>query len=321
MIQRLRALVYGVGLLALVAVLTPIWLVHHVGTRLRSAVRRGGPIEIPRRRADAVALDDVMSAGRPVIVEGLVESMGLADVATPRELARVARGQQVKVTEYDAERPFFLYSGGYDTIVRSRRSMPVDDLLTSMFDDGISDGAVVYQLFGVNSLDGEIRDVLDRFDHAVRARTNRATEPRFSGVWVGSPGAVTPLHHDAWPGLLFQTHGTKRVAMYAPRDRTNLYFRSPLRGEGRWSMLPGRSGDASTDTFARLARTTRHTGSLQTGDVLFIPPFWAHEMEATTANVSVPFRFAGRPATYLNPGFLRPASEMMRKQLRLVRGR
>lgn len=319
--RRLRAVVYGIGLVALVAVLTPIWLAHHIGTRIGSFRRRAGSVEIARRRAVDVSLDEVMSAGRPVIIRGLVESMGLSDVATPRELARIAGGQQVKVTEYDAERPYFLYSGGYDTIVRDRRTMQVDELLAAMFDDGIGDDAVVYQLFGINSLDGEIRDVLDRFDEAVRSRTDRATEPRFSGVWVGSPGAVTPLHHDAWPGLLFQTHGTKRVAMYAPCDRTNLYFRSPLHGEGRWSLLPGRSADASTENFGRLARAKRHVGSLRAGDVLFIPAFWAHEMEATTANVSVPFRFAGRPATYLNPGFLRPASEMMRKQLRLVRGR
>jgi len=35
----------------------------------------------------------------------------------------------------------------------------------------------------------------------------------------------------------------------------------------------------------------------------------------------VPFRFAGTAATYLNPGFLRPASELLRKQLQTVGGR
>lgn len=319
--KRLRALVYGVGLAGLVAVLTPIWLVHHWGTRLLGVRRRGATIDIERVDARTASLDDVMAAGRPVILEGLVDELGLAEVATPDALRDLAGEHSVNVTEYDAERPYFLYSGGYDTVALDRRPMAVRELLDTMFDDGVTDGSVVYQLFGINSLDGATASVLDRVDRAVKSRVALATEPRFSGIWIGSPGAVTPLHHDAWPGLLFQTHGTKRVAMYAPSDRTHLSFRSPLHGAGRWSDLPGRSGDAALDEFPRLAHARRYAGTLAPGDVLHIPAFWAHEMEAETANISMPFRFAGTPTTYLNPGFLRPASEMLRKQLRAVSAR
>jgi hypothetical protein len=126
---------------------------------------------------------------------------------------------------------------------------------------------------------------------------------------------TTPLHHDAWPGLLFQTHGRKRIAMYSPRDRTNLYFRSPLRGAGRWSQLPGRSAEADPAVFPRLTRATRWDGELQPGDALFIPPYWAHEMEAVEANISVPFRFATPWRGFVDPGFLRPASEILRRRL------
>ena len=62
-------------------------------------------------------------------------------------------------------------------------------------------------------------------------------------------------------------------------------------------------------------------GTLTPGDVLHIPAFWAHEMEAETANISMPFRFAGTPSTYLNPGFLRPASELLRKQVKTLSAR
>lgn len=319
--KRLRALVYGVGLAGLVALLTPIWFVHHWGTRLIGLRRRGETVDIERIDARTASLDEVMAAGRPVILEGLVGELGLSDVATPNALRDLAGEHRVNVTEFDAQRPYFLYSGGYDTIALDRRPMAVRELLDTMFDDGVADGSVVYQLFGINSLDGAAAGVLDRVDRAVTSRVALATEPRFSGIWIGSPGAVTPLHHDAWPGLLFQTHGTKRVAMYAPNDRTHLSFRSPLRGAGRWSDLPGRSGDAALDEFPHLAHARRFAGTLTPGDVLHIPPFWAHEMEAETANISMPFRFAGTPTTYLNPGFLRPASEMLRKQIRAVSAR
>ncbi len=319
--RRLRALVYGVGLAGLVTVLTPIWFVHHWGTRLLGARRRGETVDIERIDARTASLDEVMAAGRPVILEGLVGELGLSDMATPDTLRDLAGEHRVNVTEFDAEKPYFLYSGGYDTIALDRRPMAVRELLDTMFDEGVADGSVVYQLFGINSLDGATAGVLDRVDRAVTSRVGLATEPRFSGIWIGSPGAVTPLHHDAWPGLLFQTHGTKRVALYAPNDRTHLSFRSPLRGAGRWSDLPGRSGDARLDEFPHLAHARRFVGTLAPGDVLHIPPFWAHEMEAETANISMPFRFAGTPTTYLNPGFLRPATEMLRKQVQAVSAR
>ena len=314
--KRLRALVYGVGLAGLVAILTPIWLTHHLATRIAGARRKGDTIDIERVDAATVSLADVMAAGRPVILEGLVGELGLSDVATPDALRVLAGDHRINVTEFDAERPYFLYSGGYETRALDKRPMAVRELLDTMFDDGVADGTVVYQLFGNNSLDGQTAAVLDQVDRAVKSRVDLATEPRFSGIWIGSPGAVTPLHHDAWPGLLFQTHGTKRVAMYAPSDRTHLSFRSPLRGEGRWSDLPGRSGDASVDEFPHIAHAERFVGTLTPGDVLHIPAFWAHEMEAETANISMPFRFAGTPSTYLNPGFLRPASELLRKQVK-----
>jgi len=317
-VRRLRSVALAAVAAALVAVLTPIWFAHHMFTRLTRARRSGDTIEIERVSAGDVTIDGVIEAGRPVIVEGLIDALGLADVATPDDLVRLAGDQTITVTSYDSSTPYFLYSGGYDTTVTERRDMSVHDFVRTMFDDGVDAGTAIYQLFGIRSLDGEAEAVLDRFDEAVRRHSSQPTEPRFSGVWVGSPGAVTPLHHDAWPGLLFQTHGTKRVAMFSPADRTHLSFRLPLRGAGRWSDLPGRSADAAPAEFPLLARADRWVGELRVGDALYIPPFWAHEMEAVEANVSVPFRFAGPRSSYLNPGFLRPASEMLRQQFDTV---
>ncbi len=319
--KRLRAVALSIGLLGLLAVLIPVWFVHHIVTRVTGVRRRGRRIEIERVPADTVTLDGVFAAGRPVIVEGLLDALGLAGVATPADLERRAADQTITVTSYDAAAPYFLYSGGYDTSVVGKQQMSVRDFLRMMFDDGVEPATVVYQLFGIRSLDGAGAEMLDRIDRAVRERTAVATEPRFSGIWVGSPGATTPLHHDAWPGLLLQTHGTKRVAMYRPADRTNLSFRLPVRGAGRWSELPGRSDDALPTEFPRLQRADRYVGELHPGEALYIPPFWAHEMEALAANISVPFRFAGPRTSYLNPGFLRPASEMLREQVEKVTAR
>lgn len=317
--QRGRAAVLGAGMAGLVGALTPVWWTHQTATRMLTSRRAGSRVEISRVDA-STSIDEVLDRARPVIVEGLVESLGLEGVATRAGLAARVGDRRLDVAIHDAARPYFLYSGGYDAEVVDRRSMSFGELLDLIFDDGLDDDEVVYQLLGPRSLSGAGQEILDDVDAAIRLRCQRPTETRFSGVWIGSRGVVTPLHHDAWPGLLIQTEGTKRVTMYSPADRANLSFRNPLRGAGRWSDLPGRSSDADPADFPRLTHTVRHESVLRPGDALVVPSFWAHEMEALEANISIPFRFGGPRRTWLNPGFLRPASEMLRQQASTLRG-
>jgi hypothetical protein len=315
LIRRFRSIALGAGLALLVAVLVPIWFAHDRVTRIASSRRRGRREAIPRIPAAAADVDRLLAAGRPVIVEGLAAQLGVGDAATPASLRRLAGDAPIDVAFHDASAPYFLYSGGYGASVHHRRPMTLSAFLDMIFGDGPDTGTVVYQLLGNRALGGRIAAELDRFDDVIAAATDHTTEPRFSGVWIGSSGVVTPLHHDAWPGLLFQTHGRKRVAMYAPADRTNLSFRIPLTGAGRWSDLPARSADAVHDEHPRLAHAVRLEGELEPGDALYIPPFWAHEMEALEPNISVPFRFATFRRSYLDPGFLRPAAELARARL------
>jgi hypothetical protein len=108
--------------------------------------------------------------------------------------------------------------------------------------------------------------------------------------------------------------GSKRVLMFPPSERPNLYFTSPLAATDRWSTLPARSDDADPSEFPLYARAHRYEGQLEAGDVLFIPAFWSHEIEALEPNISIPYRFGTRPADQLNPGFLRPAYEIFHRK-------
>lgn len=315
LIRRARSIVIAVGLAVLVTVLTPVWFVHDRATRAITRLRTGRTTTIPRQSAHATDVDRVLRGHRPVIVEGLAPALGIGDAATPAGLRARAGDHSFELAVHDDAAPYFLYSGGYGATEHHRRKMTVSDLLDMMFGDGPEPGTTVYQLLGIRAADGRIAEELDEFDRAITAACDHTTEPRFSGVWIGSVGVVTPLHHDAWPGLLFQTWGRKRVAMYAPTDRSNLSFRTPLVGAGRWSDLPARSAEADPASFPRLRHAIRLEGELGPGDALYIPPFWAHEMEAVEPNISVPFRFATFRTSYLNPGFLRPASELVRARL------
>ena len=180
--------------------------------------------------------------------------------------------------------------------------MRLDEFVEFMFDAEQTPGTCTYRLFSIADLDGRVGEIVDDIAHRLSERTDATPDRQASGLWVGSRGVVTPLHHDAWTGLLFQFHGAKRVRMFSPTDRANLYFSSPFQPRAVWSRLPGRSAETDVGKFPRFAHATPWDGRLDAGEVLFIPPYWAHEIEALEPNISMPFRFTSTAASTWIPG-------------------
>lgn len=305
----------------LVAGLTPIWAVDRAWSSARTARATGGSRGIPRIGADrgdpGEDLGEVITGRRPVVVEGLLDRLELdvqPDLAGMRSVAdRV--DERFLVTVDGADHPYYLYVGDYGREILERHQMTMHEFLDHMFVTGPPAGTVTYRLFGTSMLDGAVARIIDEIGSGITALTDASLLPSASGIWIGSTGVVTPLHHDAWPGILFQTEGTKRVDLYHPRERVNLAFSSPFAATDTWSRIPGRAAEADPEQFPRIDRAERHHTVLQAGDALVIPPFWAHEIEALEPNISIPFRFASRPSAYVNPGFLRPACEVFHRRI------
>ena len=308
----------AVALGVLLVLLVPIWAGHRLVSDVRTRRRSGTTSAIPRVSASDISLDDLIRSRRPVIIEGLVDQLDLPLVPDLDGLRTLAddRTDTFGVTSHRADAPYFLYVGDYGAEAVSTAQMTLTEFLDYMFDDaGRDPDTCTYRLFSVADLDHEVGRIIDSMAEGLSQLTDRRAEQKASGIWIGSKGVTTPLHHDAWTGLLFQLTGSKRVLMFPPEDRTNLYFTSPFAATDRWSNLPGRSDDADPEEYPRFARASRHEGRLDAGDVLFIPPFWAHEVEALEANISIPFRFGTRPVDHLNPGFLRSVCEIADRKL------
>lgn len=302
----------GAGLGALIVVLTPVWFVHRAITGLRGGRKSPATCEVKRVSAADADLNAIEQAGRPVVITGLLDEL---DLDAPPTLAGLRSLEEsapspFAVKAHKRHSPYFLYVGDYGAELDHTSQMNITEFLDFMFERDDDPDLVTYKLFSINDLDGGIGRMIDGMSDALATRIDRTPDRQASGVWIGSQGAVTPLHHDAWTGILFQTEGSKRVAMYSPGDRADLYFSSPFDATSRWSRLPGRSADADPVEFPRFANTTRHETQLNAGEALYIPPFWSHEIEALEANISIPFRFTTRRIDHLNPGFLRPAFEV-----------
>jgi hypothetical protein len=119
------------------------------------------------------------------------------------------------------------------------------------------------------------------------------------GVWISSPGCVTPLHYDLPNGLLCQVLGSKRVYLFAPAQHDLLYPRG--------SQFPGFDNferQSQVDilhpdlaAFPEFRRAEALECTLSQGETLFIPSNWFHEVETLELSISVSFGFAGGTAT------------------------
>lgn len=311
-VDRLKDAAKLVVLGGLIGVLTPVWLVTESLARLRSARRVGQTTQINKVDVADIDLAEIVRSHQPVIIRGL-------DSVVPFDHRPDLDGLRLLAAEDDAtfpvkvhrgDRPYFLYVGDYGSeLVRTER-MSLDQFLDHMFVSPPEDETCTYRLFGTAAMNGRVAHLIDEMATSLETLAKRVPERRASGVWIGSAGVVTPMHHDAWTGLLFQFEGSKRVTMFAPKDRPNLHLSSPFKPTSRWSTLPPRSQEANTAEFGRFARANPFVAQLDAGEALFIPPYWMHEVEALEPNVSIPFRFGTRRVDYLNPGFLRPAVEI-----------
>jgi hypothetical protein len=301
-----------VALGALILVLIPAWYAYDLASRLRNRGRSATEIMIPRVSIDDIDLDEVLAGAQPMILQGLGDRLALEhrpDLAGLRDLA-ATNTEPFKVRIHNSDAPYFLYTGDYGAEVDRIEKMTLDQFLDHMFVDEPDPATCTYQLFSVRDLHGAVQTVIDEMADKIGTIAGRTPERHASGIWIGSTGVVTPLHHDAWTGLLFQIEGSKRVKMFGPADRANLHLSSPFAPTSRWSRLPARSSEADSAAFPRFAKAIAHIGQLNAGETLFIPRYWMHEVEALEPNISIPFRFATRPLEYANPGFLRPAVEI-----------
>ena len=121
-----------------------------------------------------------------------------------------------------------------------------------------------------------------------------AYEAAATGVWFSQAGNVTPGHHDWWHSFLIQVRGSKRYTLVHPLDAVSLQSTWP-EGE-RYDLTP--APEFSLAAKPNWQGEVRYEGVLSAGEILYIPPFWIHEVETLTdGNISIPMRFTTTQST------------------------
>lgn len=117
----------------------------------------------------------------------------------------------------------------------------------------------------------------------------------------GCEGYITPLHYDEQENIFTQLQGRKRVRIFSPkywhglytypnghpRDRQCQITLPPIPGS---TYLENEEERFRFPAFQQVGMHELYT-DLEPGDVLYIPQYWFHQMEALTDNISLSWWF------------------------------
>jgi cupin-like protein len=113
----------------------------------------------------------------------------------------------------------------------------------------------------------------------------RATLARVN-LWFGAADSASPLHFDSRHNFLGMIRGRKRVDLFAPSETPRLYQAEQSRHR-HISQVDMLVPDA--DRFPLFASAASSAGTLEPGDMLFIPSRWWHFVRSLETSLSVNF--------------------------------
>jgi len=112
--------------------------------------------------------------------------------------------------------------------------------------------------------------------------------PAATGIWMGQAPNLTPFHHDWWHSCLAQVRGRKEFILVHPFEAKRL--QAGWGDAARFDLASPPYLSPDSEVLAELE--TAVVGTLQSGEILYIPPYWWHQIETVDGgNISMPIRF------------------------------
>lgn len=108
-----------------------------------------------------------------------------------------------------------------------------------------------------------------------------------STLWLGSEGAYTNCHYDAYGyNLVAQIYGRKRWVLFAPSDTQYLYpTRVPYEESSIFSQVDIKS--PGLEAHPKIKMTNVYEVILEPGQILYVPRHWWHYVECLEPAISV----------------------------------
>jgi hypothetical protein len=108
-------------------------------------------------------------------------------------------------------------------------------------------------------------------------------------MFLGGEGQRTLLHNDQPCNFYVQVSGEKKWTLFSPRDSSLLY---PVAGSTAYVRSEVNLSSPDSSAHPLFAQAQRYEAHLRPGDILWVPPFWWHEVENLTETIAVSYRFS-----------------------------
>ena len=131
-------------------------------------------------------------------------------------------------------------------------------------------------------LDSSPRDFLKFRDRGIPNETHFDSQ---SMVWFAHPSVTAQPHYDLSHNFFAQVRSSKLIMLFSPEQSERLYFNPRLHPAHRQSQV---DFDAPNLTrYPRFRGLTTLIVTLEPGELLYIPPFWAHRVESSADDVTI----------------------------------
>ena len=250
---------------------------------------------------------EVVPAGRPVVLRGLVADWPLA-AAGRRSAEALADRLRPLATDAPVQTWFgapsiagrFGYSDDLTGFNHERRLVPLADLLDYLLAHR-DDPAAFSAYAGGIPLDRHLPALLAELDMPLL----EAGRERLTSLWLGGRTA-TAAHWDVPQNLACVVLGRRRFTLFPPDQIDNLYVGPldfTLAGQPI-SLVDVAAPDLERFPRFREAMATATGAELEPGDALYVPSLWWHHVESLEGiGAMVNFWWRDGPAHLLTPLF------------------
>jgi hypothetical protein len=116
-------------------------------------------------------------------------------------------------------------------------------------------------------------------------------------LWFGPGGNVTRLHYDVPNNFLIQFYGRKRITLFSPQDTGRVY---PFRTKA-YNMSQVDIDAPDLHRFPRFADAQPYEAEIGPGDMLYIPPYWWHQVYSLELGIGANYWWLPRLGQYFAP--------------------
>jgi hypothetical protein len=231
-------------------------------------------------RPESLPLDELVAAGEPVVLEGLVADWGLvkagrgSDLEAMNYLRSFYNGKTVGTSSGDAQIGGRLFYNADFTQLNFTPGRERLDAVLSDIEKHLHDERPPTRYVSATTIDACLPGFRKENDVPVGPDA-------LVSIWIGNR-TIASCHYDAPNNLACCVVGTRRFTMFPPEQIFNLYPGplDPTPGGQAISLVDFASPDFERYPRFREALAAAQVAEVAAGDAVFIPSMWWHHIEA-----------------------------------------